>query len=466
MTIATPYHIYSHINRGKRNKRRHSKTMKRRASQRGAADPVIEPPAIEPYAIEPLDVTKRAQTHNLRRLLKRNVTRKFADNMKAKFLNTICTDAGVCIAFGTAEAQIKKFFNGFVDNTYTVGVPKRIGDASANGMIREITYEREGYKAYAVAKTAIKQTADNIQYEWRVGQYINTKLKQFPCFLETYGLIDSQDGPVQLDWKRCKTYDMTILIQHMKGIIGMKQFSKLPTDQHHVDMFCILTQVYMPLATMSNEFTHYDLHENNVQLYVPIPGKYIQYHYHLETGQVISFKSKYLVKILDYGRSYFKDTKNNIDSHDIYNDICAEKECDPDCGDTYGLSWLKPIASPANYFISSSLNNVSHDLRLISWISENVLDFRLPINYDSTYGTPEVKRTVDNTWNPNDLTVNNVNDMIDLIAFIFNKNPVVVAENEAYYNNPADLLGTMNVYHNADLTYVSADDRINRFSRS
>ena len=454
----------------------------------------VEPSAIEPSAIEPSELRERMQTQILRRFLKRNVTRKFADRMKAKFLNTICTDAGVCIAFGTAEASIKKFFNGFDKFQYATGDINLIGDPSENGVINEITYEREGYKAYAVLKSALSKTADNLMYEYRVGKYINTKLNQFPCFLETYGLyqnsksqnifkqptkqVDALKNLIRarhIEWNFCQRgAQSAILIQHMKGIVGLNKINTWTADQLDVDFMGILIQIYMPLATMSNEFTHYDLHDKNVQLYVPIPGKYIQYHYHLDTGEILSFKSKYLVKILDYGRSYFKDTTE--DSLKIYNDVCSWPVCGtrPRCGERLGFALLLPQSLPERHFISSSLNNVSHDLRLLrilishSQLTTNSCLSGIRLRYRTETGTPEVKRTVDNTFIGGTAAdvVNNVNDALGFLAYQYRSVPTLVAANEAYYNNPADLLGTMNVYHNADLTYVSADDRIRRFSRS
>ena len=44
---------------------------------------------------------------------------------------------------------------------------------------------------------------------------------------------------------------------------------------------------------MKDTFTHYDLHWNNLHVYEPAPGKYIQYHYHLVNDMPpVSFKSK------------------------------------------------------------------------------------------------------------------------------------------------------------------------------
>ena len=63
-----------------------------------------------------------------------------------------------------------------------------------------------------------------------------------------------------------------------------------------------------------------------------------------------------------------------------------------------------------------------------------------------------VERTVANTWRKLGDTVFNVNDML---SFLEEQYPRAIAKNTAHYNNAAALLGTMNVYTNKNLTYVS-----------
>jgi hypothetical protein len=128
---------------------------------------------------------------------------------------------------------------------------------------------------------------------------------------------------------------------------------------------------------LSNDFTHYDLHYDNVLLYEPVKGKYIHYHYHMPdyvTGGpdiIVSFKCKYIAKIIDYGRCYFNDKENTSftgSSRGIYTEVCAQKEC-VNCGNKQGFRWLeKPKLKKQlaiNSFICSQIANQSHDLRLL-----------------------------------------------------------------------------------------------------
>jgi hypothetical protein len=160
----------------------------------------------------------------------------------------------------------------------------------------------------------------------------------------------------------------------------------------------------MPFVYYQTSFTHYDLHHENVNVYEPEKDSYIHFHYHMDGGQEYSFKSKYIAKIIDYGRSYFKDEETGVDSKKIYTDLCKEPKCKPECGINKGFSWLanSPVPS-SSYWISSQKRNKSHDLRLLNevkiGIKANTTDQYLSnglksvlqiLKYDKHYGTPEM----------------------------------------------------------------------------
>jgi len=336
---------------------------------------------------------------------------------QARFLKSICSDSGVCIAFGTEINKINEFFNNFTDLTYAVSPIKKIGAVSANGFVKEITYRREGYESFAVLKSSTKPTSDNLMYEYEVGQFINKQNKIFPCFLETYGLFFYKDAAAWSNAKAAaktkakatgdvrggsrrrdvealrdgltlsnaidysvgcpKSRDIAILIQHIKDAKTLKSYMEdamlkyaIGNDEiseMNYELPSLLYQIYMPLAALKSEFTHYDLHYDNVLLYKPIKDGYITFHYHLPSGEVVKFNSQYIAKIIDYGRSYYDDGAKNAKS--TYENICKIKECEPYCGDEYGLSWLEPEAYPGrSHYISTQVHNQSHDLRLINII--------------------------------------------------------------------------------------------------
>ena len=143
-------------------------------------------------------------------------------------------------------------------------------------------------------------------------------------------------------------------------------------------------------------FTHYDLHMENVVLYEPAPGQYIEFHYHTLTG-VISFKSPYIAKIIDYGRSYIHDGE---DSKNIYDQLCQLDECRPDCGADYGFGTFPLSNEHRFYHIVTQKKNESHDLRFLHSVLTALKTFPTPpwfkeytdsinLEYTHRYGTAE-----------------------------------------------------------------------------
>ena len=376
-----------------------------------------------------------------------------------KGVKTICSDSGICIAFGTETDKIKSFFGSFITSEYVAPPMTRIGQVSLNGFIFEFTYKREGYQANAILKSTIDQTSDNLLYEYLVGQYINQLNKVYSCFLETYGLFQYNTNA---DWEFVKqtpilrenifksrlTYVPTptiaqgckkakylaILLQYIKNAPTLNQIMEQTFHNKEVnqkypiftyEILYILFQIYMPLSHVADDFTHYDLHTNNVLIYEPVKGKYIQYYYHpidAENYTVTTFKSRYIAKIIDYGRSYFKSPQTN--SLDIYNTLCATPECNVpftppiDCGKQFGFQYLSPERKEGvRHYITSQQPNISHDLRLLYLIYKSnyplIPELKVAlenVNFgkDSRFGTREVS-----VFNADQ--INNIHDAYDVL---------------------------------------------------
>ena len=353
------------------------------------------------------------------------------------FLKSVCFDSGACLSFGTQIKKINELFNGFTTFDYVEPPIKRIGQPSANGFVNEIQYKRYGYNAYAVLKSTASNSADNLLYEYIVGQYINKINKRFSCFLETYGLFMYKDESSWRHVRDTKTITTNVLtssilpinIEPMDALslgchnskylcILIQHINKPQTLSERLDdkddiackefinfqLIYILYQVYLPLSLLASSFTHYDLHRENVLLYTLPNNKYIEYHYHLPL-KVVTFKSLYIVKIIDYGRSFFNDIDGNINSKKVYNKLCTRLSCDPDCGAKVGFKWLAKEDYPgANHFIISQKANQSHDLRLlynlnsnyghdIEWANTTLSDMMKSVVYDDNYGTKEIKKS-------------------------------------------------------------------------
>jgi hypothetical protein len=363
----------------------------------------------------PVKVSEEEIKEFRERIKKANATRKIKKFMKkhqnkrrAHFLKAICSDAGVCLAFGTEAAKIKKHFHNFDKFNLLSKPAKTIGAVSVNGFVKELTYESDGYVANAILKSSAEINSDNLLYEGLVGMELNKLGVMFPCFLETYGIYEyssqytnylmkskkeSDQVLLQTALKKIETIEkehlvkactvstlMAVLIQHLKDVSTIGEKLQAPAEFGAFvsnDLLYVLFQVYFPLGALGTYFTHYDLHTNNVLLYEPVKGKYIQYHYHIpqadDTFIEVQFKSKYIAKIIDYGRCYFEGDGKGFtkDSKSIYKAVCETKEC-KNCGNDKGFGWLEhnPKTLPNNAFICSQIPNVSHDLRLLYIISK------------------------------------------------------------------------------------------------
>lgn len=360
---------------------------------------------------------------------------------KLKYLKSICPDTSLCISFGIANNDIKEFFN-FIDFKYVISI-EGVGSPSTNGFVNELKYTRNNYSAYTIMKSTMSSESDNLFYEYLVGKYINKLNMIFPCFIETYGWsiyhdesyintiskindldtdIDKVRNAIQLPMRdTCTSADLdkscyaacclTILIQHIpesKSIGYMVE-----TDNKYIsnnELIISLYHIYNALAVVANTYTHYDLHRYNVLIYEPVKGKCIHYHYINNDNTSIDFKSKYITKIIDYGRSFFVDIKNNGvcgSSMSIHKKICQSPYCRPKCGKYMGYDMLIEEEDPKNaYYICSTKRNISHDLRLLyelfsvyhkyTEINEELNNLLSKVQYgvgleknNTMYGTPE-----------------------------------------------------------------------------
>ena len=304
--------------------------------------------------------------------------KKTEGKRKALFLQTICADSGLCITFGKEKDKLMDFFR-FNQFTYATFPTKTIGADSGNGFVKEIRYERENYHAYAVLKSAKNSNADNLAYEYRVGKFLNEKSKKFPVFLETYGLftyknsIERQDhltqneltsqltplDPEDIKQVCQKTSTECILIQHLKDVTPLYRLNTSMTFLVYESPY-VLYSVYFALYQLRKEFTHYDLHNANVLLLEPVKGKYLEYHYHLPNETVV-FHSKYIAKIIDYGRCFFPGAT------EFYDKVNTEPSCKKNNELIRAFKFLRKHRThdAESYFTNSYYKNESHDLKLL-----------------------------------------------------------------------------------------------------
>jgi len=355
--------------------------------------------------------------YTIRKYIKKNAT-KIKENIRINYLKTVCSDSHVCVAFGTESDKIRILFDNFSNFNLLSQPLKTIGAPSANGFVKELTYTKDGYVANAILKSSADPGSDNLLYEEIVGIFLNKIGKYVPCFLETYGVYKYTSEAFYNKMKNNKRVNQTNVVgnlqyltdfntslikyacsdqsQYLAIIIQYLKDAKTLNDMYNnVDfrenhLIEILFQIYMPLAHLTDKFTHYDLHTSNVLIYKPIDNKYIEYSYHLKNGKIVKFKSPYIAKIIDYGRSFFYEKKNRSS---IWLKELVTKICDK----TYRHGFYY-LFQPEYYHISSSYYNQSHDLRLLYTLKMKnlkkqditepaLLEMYDKLKYDDTYGT-------------------------------------------------------------------------------
>ena len=244
------------------------------------------------------------------------------------FLQRVCSDTTPCVAFGDQAHRIFSFFEGFDLRSGLVRECKALGvSGSGNGAVRELRFEKDGYTAYALAKIALKQSSDNLVYEYAAGLFLNAYCDIVPCFNQTYGIyqltsfkwkqefLDATLRPTHFPHafrpllhpfqlrQQCTHSEYNVLVTHfLAGSVPLANFLNGPPDDVGPNIFAILFQVYYGLDVLSHKFTHYDLYSRNVLLY-KLPGPML-FRYESPLG-VIEFKCAYLAKIIDYGRVFF-----------------------------------------------------------------------------------------------------------------------------------------------------------------
>ena len=275
--------------------------------------------------------------------------------------DTFCDESGLCRG---KSLPLSDYFK-MVEFTYAKTLK-----TSPNHVIE---YERDRRFAYATLHHSEPNT--NVAYEYVAGKFLNELSKKTPSLLETYGLfmypdkkqrsLIQKDTRVSLASSLSPIYPekyamvcgnrelLCALVHHIPSAKPLSQFIKNPHFFIH-DALYVFYQVYFTLSMLRKVFTHYDLHCENVLLYQPLSQGYIEYHYHLPK-EVVRFNSFYLVKLQNYGKCFFKGSKQYIHS------LRQESRCNP--LEEHGFDYMVPGSE--KHFIHGLRKNESHDLLLL-----------------------------------------------------------------------------------------------------
>ena len=233
-------------------------------------------------------------------------------------------------------------------NFMNVNDPKQIGNSSANGTVFQfkdvqgnpndrINSDTTPTDEKYVLKTSQDQYSDNLFYEYKVGLYINDIKKKYDCFVTTYNLyitdektkgsLNQKTGnnlmpfenialePTKLftkenddDYIEKNMYplchnNVNFVLQQEMIDEGKTMFTLMVEEKKlqykSLQFYLVLYQIYKPLLELQNNFSHNDLHMNNILLVE-------------EKKQIIinnnNHTCQYHAYIIDYGRCYFPGT--------------------------------------------------------------------------------------------------------------------------------------------------------------
>jgi hypothetical protein len=277
-----------------------------------------------------------------------------------------------------------------------------------------------------------------------------------------------------------KSKHIALLIQHINNAYSLHDATNSRFFNNN-ELVYALFQIYMTLSCVANDYTHFDLHTNNILIYEPVQNKYIEYHYHITEDDEVSFKSKYITKIIDYGRCFFEDnlTDTTGSSKNIMEKICESKDCEEtvknkdtkktetyDCGILSGYEWMNMPYNKnhhkSSYYISSSLRNMSHDLIALHLLKAkfneyaklninllnqgSLMDLLNKVNYcEPDYIPGDCFGTIENTKSGLPENINNVIDAHDALLKLV-KDQTFIDKNQQNYSY-YEKLGDLDVYY-------------------
>ena len=376
-------------------------------------------------------VKNRMGIHSAAKTIQRFMkTPKVVERRVSLFLKNICSNSKTCIAFGIEQKKIYDFFDGYTNKEYIKLpiLPIEQATPSQNGFINKIEYVRDGYKSHAILKTSLKHSADNLVYEYIVGKFLNKMSKFYPGIMQTYALIEygddetynkmrmskeaiqSKENLESIKWNRVdvdsskypellhaactQPLKYAVLTQHIQDSLSLSEMVvNFGIIQHTI---LSLHQIYFTLHCMRNNFTHYDLHLNNILCYNVGNYRYIEFKYYMNDGSIISYNYNRLAYMIDYGRCYFYESDEN-NSKKIFDELC-KAECPSSCGQKDGFKFL--LGNP-EIFINGTQRNMSADLRAMKlgffpaygaileykYANKRIFD---KVVFNGQYSTPEV----------------------------------------------------------------------------
>lgn len=421
---------------------------------------------------------------------------------------------------------LKKYDNFILTNTKNIeGDLRKIGANSANGFNTLIdfknNYDTNNFKG--ILKVSKQLSSDNNYYEFYAGKCINKFKEYIPNFVYTFQhlfLSDILKNDISNNYGSNNSYSnkeffvgnltYSTINENLNDIASddkvksgcsFNNRSGVIIDAVHnslswndlfdtkksdfiknldYNLFCILFQIYAALSTLSNNYTHYDLHPGNIlYLYLTKPIKII----YNDKGQEYIIYTKYIPVIIDYGRSYVncKNIPIEINSADFVNTACDLNECNmyPDGSKKIlkncDLSAKGIIVEKQNniftdnndfFYINPRVRNRSHDLRFLNSLTKLPEVYLTPLFVfindffnDSLNPEWELKKTrrgliikgyygvkeFEDNFNKSK-SIKTVNDFFNLLKDFYKRTNIFGNNYTDKIHKVDDIYGTINIY--------------------
>ncbi len=255
-----------------------------------------------------------------------------------------------CLLLNLKKPEIKELFHHFdISHVDRHIEPIYVDTYKAYAVHLQYLCDDSEQPLHVILKLSRESYSDNLQYEYYVGMYINQYILPYlPVFIETYELLRftsngyrklfqmfsrrsttlsqpldtmltvephkvdfSEDPPVEPLNEPSTNH--ALLLQDIYESYSFKdlnlmKFNAGDVDYFQIDIPSILFQIYYSLDLLLRhptfKFVHQDLHVENIMIYEL--DEYVEYHFKCG-AEIVQFKSKYVVKVIDYGRCYIAD---------------------------------------------------------------------------------------------------------------------------------------------------------------
>jgi hypothetical protein len=291
-----------------------------------------------------------------------------------------------------------------------------VGSTNSNGFIYKLQYTKQHTYISVILKVNQNEQADNLVYEYLVGQCINEYSRFYPCFAKTYMIgefstpkvanysafmhlsipnsFDTYIRPLdirnteRLILKGCRSNEFLALFTQYIPIrysfhnylMSISVGSSSPSNKRIIpaqdssihklyELTAILHMIYQLLASFADKFTHYDLHLDNVVLVEVPANQFIHVVFHYPDRRIVRYNICYIPVIIDYGHCFVHCAQ--INSKEIMKTVCnndskrAPKgplnplgpECPYMCGNTSGYERATDYDEASDRFQPSSMEN-------------------------------------------------------------------------------------------------------------